>query len=232
MGRKKHDRLPGLVELGGRLRGLREAAGLSRVAVAERMGFGSAHGHKYVFRLERGQVPNPTLRTITAYLEACGSSWPDIAGLLPAGTAGPAPETPPGPKERRAPDGKRAKPKPEKPRPRDTRPGHVRQREQLLAERARRVSEFWTRADKAERALAAALPGLGIPADRQRHYLAFVRPCCTIADSYGPAQRRAMEAGLARLIAQRVEDGLDERVLIRARDICLAAMQPTGDRPG
>lgn len=232
MGRKKHDRLPGLVELGQRLRGLREAAGLSRVAVAERMGFGSAHGHKYVFRLERGQVPNPTLRTITAFLEACGASWPDIAGLLPATTA--APEAVPEPKPPRAParkDKKRpaGQPKPER---RDTRPWHVRQREQLVAERAERVRGFWTRADRAERAVAAALPGIKVPADRQRHYLAFVRPCCTIIDAHPPARRRAMEAGLDRLIAERVEAGMDEDVLHRLRDICLEAMKPTADQAG
>ena len=83
-----------------------------------------------------------------------------------------------------------------------------------------------------KRQVADALPGLNVPADRQRHYLAFARPCCTIIDSYPPAQRRAMDAGLDRLIAQRVEAGLDQEALARVRDICLEVMKPSGDQSG
>jgi transcriptional regulator with XRE-family HTH domain len=230
VGRKKHDKLPGLDQLGARLRELRERAELSQMQLAERMGFDPTHGYKYVFRLEKGQVPNPTLRTITAYLESCGAGWADVTGLLPATTA--APEAEPKPERPVAKKGRKRSVEQPKPERRDTRPWHIRQREQLVAERARRVQDFWSRAERAERAVADALPGLNVPADQQRHYLAFVRPCCTIIDSYPAAQRRTVDHSISRLIAQRVEAGLDEKSLARVRDICLEAMKPTGDQSG
>ncbi len=83
MGRKRHEKLAGLVELGNRLKELRQRAGLSQMQIAARMGFTSTHGYKYIFRLEKGLVPNPTLRTIAFYLHGCSATWQDVVDVLP-----------------------------------------------------------------------------------------------------------------------------------------------------
>ena len=59
------------------------------------MGFNPTHGYKYILKLEKGTVPNPTLRTIVGYLEACGAGWPDVVDVMP-GSTGPAPAGPKG----------------------------------------------------------------------------------------------------------------------------------------
>lgn len=76
-------RLEGLAALGQRLRQLRRSVGLSQMKLSEKLGFNPAHGYKYIVRLEKGQIPNPTLRTIAAVLASCGADWPDIADVLP-----------------------------------------------------------------------------------------------------------------------------------------------------
>lgn len=83
MGRKRHEKLTGLTRLGTRLRELRQRAGLSQMQLAARMGFISTHGYKYIFRLEKGLVPNPTLRTIAAYLNGCSATWQEVVDVLP-----------------------------------------------------------------------------------------------------------------------------------------------------
>jgi transcriptional regulator with XRE-family HTH domain len=76
--------MAGLPALGGRLKELRQKAGISQMKLAELIGFDPKHGYKYVLRLEKGLVPNPTLRTIAAFLEACGAAWQSVADVLPA----------------------------------------------------------------------------------------------------------------------------------------------------
>ncbi len=67
MGRKKHEALNGLAELGDQLRSIRLKADLSQMRVSELMGFNPTHGYKYILKLEKGTVPNPTLRTVISY---------------------------------------------------------------------------------------------------------------------------------------------------------------------
>ncbi len=79
---KSKSRLDGLAELGSKLRELRLAAGISQMKLAEILGLNPTHGYKYILRLEKGLVPNPTLRTITGYLHACNAGWQDIADII------------------------------------------------------------------------------------------------------------------------------------------------------
>jgi transcriptional regulator with XRE-family HTH domain len=83
MGRKVRPALLGLEAMGVRLKQIRTQSGLSQMKLAKLIGFDPAHGYKYILRLEKGQVPNPTLRTIAACLEACGAKWEAIADVLP-----------------------------------------------------------------------------------------------------------------------------------------------------
>ena len=95
MGRKARPAMLGLEALGARLKQVRLQAGLSQMKLAKLIGFDPAHGYKYILRLEKGQVPNPTLRTIAACLEACSSTWQAVVDVLPAtGTV-----TPPAPSQ-------------------------------------------------------------------------------------------------------------------------------------
>ncbi|MGQ9708006.1 MAG: helix-turn-helix domain-containing protein, partial [bacterium] len=80
---KKRLQLQGLDVLGSRLRELRLRAGISQMKLAEILGLNPTHGYKYILRLEKGLVPNPTMRTITGYLIACGASWQELAAVLP-----------------------------------------------------------------------------------------------------------------------------------------------------
>src|SRR5512136_2934823 len=84
MGRKARPAMRGLGALGARLKQIRQQSGLSQMKLAKLIGFDPAHGYKYILRLEKGQVPNPTLRTIAACLEACGAKWQAIVDVLPA----------------------------------------------------------------------------------------------------------------------------------------------------
>jgi transcriptional regulator with XRE-family HTH domain len=91
---------------GRRLRALREAAGLTQSAIAEKLGLGRRSGKAAVSRLELGRLRHPTLDFIADYLKACGATFDAIAaelGILPADRT----ETP------TMPEPKRPKQKPE-----------------------------------------------------------------------------------------------------------------------
>lgn len=75
--------LSDLANLGERLRALRTKAGLSQTELAKAIGFNPTHGYKYILRLEKGLVPNPTLRTIASILDATHASWQDLTDTLP-----------------------------------------------------------------------------------------------------------------------------------------------------
>ncbi len=83
MPKKKKTALTGLEDFGARLRELRLRAKISQMKLAEILGLNPTHGYKYILRLEKGLVPNPTLRTIAGFLSACGATWQDIADVLP-----------------------------------------------------------------------------------------------------------------------------------------------------
>ncbi len=83
MSGKKKVGLTRLEELGARLKNIRVKAKISQMKLAEILGLNPIHGYKYILRLEKGLVPNPTLRTIAGFLSACGATWQDIADVLP-----------------------------------------------------------------------------------------------------------------------------------------------------
>jgi len=220
VGRKKHEEMAGLAELGARLRELRVKSGLSQMKVSERMGFDPTHGYKYVFRLEKGQVPNPTMRTVASFLEACDASWQDVVEVLPSTGSDKPPARPE--KTRRG-TSKKAEPETtEKPKPRvDKRPYYVRVREERIAARSRRNERFWHAVELAENQAADLLGTLGLVSNQRRAYLEFIRPCCTVVNGFPASRRRTMEMELNRLLDAKAEAGLDRSVLERLRDVCL-----------
>ncbi len=221
MGRKRHDKLTGLPALGAKLRQLREKAGLSQMRLAAKMGFAPTHGYKYIFRLEKGQVPNPTLRTIATYLEACGAGWQEIADLLPASATQKQPIQQPA---------KHAEVHPEPPpaRPRDTRPQRLRIRTELLTKRQERAQAFWARFERVEQQIAEVLHKRGVVSNQQRHYFAFLRSCCLTIDSYSGLKPGLLDQQLGKLVRSAREAGLDEKILLAIRDICLESMSQPG----
>lgn len=233
MGRKHHDKLVGMTELGTRLRQLREKAGLSQMQLAASMGFAPTHGYKYVFRLEKGQVPNPTLRTLASYLDACAAGWEQIVDLLPRSRpakrqAAPTQSESPESDQRRAcrPGSGTSEQAPT--RPRDTRPLRLKVRYELLSRRQAHAREFWTRFERVEKEVAALLAGQGVVSNQQRRYFAFVRSCCTVVDAYARSRPGLVGQELAKCTKAASEAGLDEKLLSTLTDLCLKHMLSAG----
>ena len=63
------------LEMGARLRAIREKVGMDKGEVAARMGLKGKGRHNLITRLETGKVPNPYLSTITRYFRACGAQF-------------------------------------------------------------------------------------------------------------------------------------------------------------
>jgi transcriptional regulator with XRE-family HTH domain len=231
MGRKHHERLPGLTELGARLKELRTGAGLSQMKLSSLMGFNPAHGYKYIFRLEKGQVPNPTLRTLQSYIAACGKSWQDIVAVLPHVGAPGVPETRDGSKPApaavaRTPKamGKEAPaptppPTPTAP-PRDTRPSRVRVKTELLLRRRDQAASFWSRVERAEQATAELLHARRVPSSLQRRYFAFVRSLCSTLHAYSSAKPSLLEQQVQSAARAAAAQGLDHKLLTEIKDLC------------
>ncbi len=228
----KKKRLLGIEALGARLRELRLKSGLSQMKLAGKMGFNPTHGYKYVLRIEKGLVPNPTLRTIVAFLEACGAGWKDLTDILPGIGSGPAAATPSlaaaartGRKPGRKPGKTRTKqPEPPEPTaivPRDPRPLRVRRRSELISRRAERTQQYWTRVSEAEDAVTNMLGSLHVLSSVRHDYVAFVRPCCSVVQSSASTGRRTVERELTALVRSAAAKGLDQTVLLRVKDICL-----------
>ena len=220
MGRKRHVELPGLAELGAALKALREKAGLSQMKLAGRMGFVPAHGYKYIFRIEKGLVPNPTLRTLASYLAACGAGWQEIAAFLPASATAKKQEKKAAPARAE----QRAEPKPEPARPRDTRPRRLALRGELRQSRQEHASDFWARFEKAEQKAAELLAQRRVVSNEQRRYLAFLRSAFSVADAYLRTRPGLLDAELARSLGRARAAGLDESLLLEMRDLCLEHM--------
>ena len=70
------------VEMGARLRKLRLSKGLSQDKVAERIGLRGKGRWNLIARLERGELGEPRLSTITYYLKACGALFSEFYDLL------------------------------------------------------------------------------------------------------------------------------------------------------
>ena len=70
------------VEMGARLRQLRESKGLTQEQLAERMGLRGKGRGSLIARLERGKISNPTLRFVTYYLRASSALFSEFYDLL------------------------------------------------------------------------------------------------------------------------------------------------------
>jgi len=227
MGRKVRPAMTGLETLGARLKQVRQQAGLSQMKLAKLIGFEPAHGYKYILRLEKGQVPNPTLRTIAACLEACGATWLAIADVLPATgtviaptrnssslsralvtdpmTPGPRPPSP--------------APKPS-PRRKDSRPMREQLRSRRIEERELHTRRFWSGVKQADDATTALLHSLRVPSTLHRSYLSFARACCSTIDAFETARPEVATRELAKLIQPAVAQGLDRKMLAHIQSAC------------
>jgi transcriptional regulator with XRE-family HTH domain len=231
MGRKARPALQGLEALGARLKQIRMQSGLSQMKVARLIGFEPSHGYKYILRLEKGQVPNPTLRTIAACLEACGVGWQAVVDVLPAtGTVlGPfrrvglvGPLSYPGAMTtgaRPLPPARAPSPPPT-PRRKDGRPMREQLRSQRIQQRDLHARRFWSGAKQADEATAALLRSLRVPPHLHRAYLTFTRACCSTIDAIGTARPEVAERELAKLIQPAVAQELDRKILTQIQSAC------------
>jgi len=231
MGRKVRPALAGLEALGARLRQIRVESGLSQMKLAKLIGFDPAHGYKYILRLEKGQVPNPTLRTIAACLEACGVKWQAVVDVLPStGTVSaparrPAPAGPfsysspmaAGPRPASAVHA--AAPQPPQ-RRRDSRPMREQLRSRRIEQRELHTRRFWSGARQVDELTTALLRSLRVPPNLHRGYLSFARACCSTIDAFAAARREVAERELVGLIQPAVAQGLDRGILAQIQSAC------------
>jgi len=70
------------MEMGLRLRRIRQSHNLSMDTVAGRMGLNGPSRYTMLTRLETGITSDPRLSTIAAYLAACGAKWTDFVDTL------------------------------------------------------------------------------------------------------------------------------------------------------
>jgi transcriptional regulator with XRE-family HTH domain len=231
MGRKVRPPLHGLEALGARLKQIRQQSGLSQMKLAKLIGFDPAHGYKYVLRLEKGQVPNPTLRTIAACLEACGAAWQAIADVLPAtGTVAaptrhsrpvsPHPVLGPMTSGPRPPTPDRSPSPPPPPRRKDSRPMREQLRSRRIEERELHTRRFWSGVKQADDATTALLHSLRVPSALHRPYLSFARACCSTIDAFQAARPEVVERELAKLVQPAVTQGLDRKMLAQIQSAC------------
>lgn len=241
--------LQGLEPLGTRLKELRVNAGLSQARLAQRMGFQPAHGYKYVFRLEKGLVRNPTLRTITAYLAGCGVGWDALSGVLPGFRCGAdtslGPTGKPGkPTEekarslRRGPDRdsrpavpeleadltfRRGPATPADPtiRSQESQPLRVRLRESLKLRRSERFRDFWFKVERAEDAVAKVLHEERVVTSAWRDYFALARSLLLMIQTYASARPDTAERQMENAMNAPNVKGLDERIARKVKSVCL-----------
>jgi transcriptional regulator with XRE-family HTH domain len=236
MGRKKRPAMTGLVALGARLKQLRHKAGISQMKLAKLIGFDPAHGYKYILRLEKGQVPNPTLRTIAACLEACGMSWQDVTDVLPSTGVSSLAGSAPKPKaEERMPETVSPAPEssianrqssvPAPPRRKDSRPMREQLRSQRIEQRTLRTQRFWSAVQRSTEASHGLLRSLRIPTNLHRGYLSFVRSCCSTLDAFESSRPGTVERELDRLVQPAVTQGLDRKVLTQIQVACIQAFR-------
>jgi transcriptional regulator with XRE-family HTH domain len=219
MARKSHPAMAGLAVFGERLKSLRQKAGVSQMKLAAAMGFDPTHGYKYILRLEKGLVPNPTLRTTAAYLEACGAAWSEVADVLPATSAqaepAHAPAAPAAPVEIVI----EPAPAPGPARRRDPRPMREQLRARRIQEQDERTQRYWQRVARSEEQILALLRARHLAPGLVRAYLAFSRNCCSVADTHSARPEVAAQE-LARLQKTSAADGLDLALLLRITETC------------
>jgi transcriptional regulator with XRE-family HTH domain len=232
MGRKARPAMRGLAALGGRLKQIRQQSGLSQMKLAKLIGFDPAHGYKYILRLEKGQVPNPTLRTVAAYLEACGTGWQAVVDELPStGTVSASPLFPSARSPRLVPGSMTLGPRPQSPaltslsrassRRKDSRPLREQLRSRRLEQRELRTHRFWAGVKQAEEEIGALLDSLHLSSVRRRAYLAFARACCSTIDAFEAARPGTLERELVRLAQPATGQGLDQKVLVQIQSLCI-----------
>ncbi|MCX6841370.1 MAG: helix-turn-helix transcriptional regulator [candidate division WOR-3 bacterium] len=232
--------MTGLEALGARLKQIRQQAGLSQMKLAKLIGFEPAHGYKYILRLEKGQVPNPTLRTIAACIEACGVGWQAVVDVLPAtGTVTPPAPAQPSTANRKSEIPVPASPAPQSltpspsppapPRRKDSRPMREQLRSRRIEQRELRTRRFWSGMKQADEATGALLHALRVPSPMHRAYLSFARACCSTIDAFEAARPEIVERELAKLVQPATVQGLDRRVLAQIESACTRVFrsQPT-----
>ena len=87
--KRPNDRFDRNRELGRRLRECRVRANLTQQMLAAAMGRQGKGGHHVAGRLERGEVPHPSLELIADYLRACRAGFADILCILDPYTSRP-----------------------------------------------------------------------------------------------------------------------------------------------
>ena len=232
MGRKVRPALQGLEAMGARLKQIRMKSSLSQMKLAKLIGFDPAHGYKYILRLEKGQVPNPTLRTIAACLEACGAQWQAIVDVLPATGTITAPATPQSSivtRKSEIPPSVPSVPQPQidnrksempAPRRRDSRPMREQLRSRRIEEHELHARRFWSGTKQADDATLALLHSLRVPSSLRRAYLSFARACCSTIDAFAAARPEVAEREIVKLIQPAVAQGLDRRILAQIQSAC------------
>ena len=242
MGRKARPAMRGLEALGASLKQIRQQADLSQMKLAKLIGFEPAHGYKYILRLEKGQVPNPTLRTIAACLEACGAAWQAVVDVLPAtGTViPPAPPqssianrksenpVPPSPAPESTIDNRQS-PIASPPRRKDSRPMREQLRSRRIEQRELHTRRFWSGVKHADETTGALLHSLRVPSPLHRAYLSFARACCSTIDAFETARPEVVERELAKLVQPATAQGLDRKILAQIQSTCTQVFrsQPT-----
>ncbi len=213
MANRKKAKLQGLDVLGSRLKELRLKAGISQMKLAEILGLNPTHGYKYILRLEKGLVPNPTMRTITGYLTVCGATWQDIADVLPVVAIGAT-----GPKEEK---GEAAGPivqlpyQPESPQKETEQTGTP---VLTFAKKMVSAENFWQLVESAQRRGYEYLRLHNLSASNRRLLYSFIRAVCTVI-ARTPAD--ALESKLKMVYQQAVKQGLEPNILNRLKVICL-----------
>ncbi|MEO0071347.1 MAG: transcriptional regulator [candidate division WOR-3 bacterium] len=206
---KKKFALRGMEEFGERLRMLRVKAGISQMKLAEKLGLNPKHGYKYILRLEKGLVPNPTLRTLTGFLNACGATWRDVADVLAKITLG---------------EGELETSEPVvilSPRSRETAIHLPKDKADEL--KALEGERLWQLVKKAEVAVDDIFRFKRMPAISRRGYFSFFRSICTVIRVVSPD---AWSGEFSRLVKQFKKQGLDERILNEIQKICLEVFTP------
>lgn len=222
-----------MIELGTRLREVRTRAGISQIKLSQQIGFGKAHGYKYIYRLEKGLVPNPTLRTVAAFLEACRAGWNDLLDVLPLAGSGAHPDAVEAGTQAE-PDSTpviiEPQPPPAAARPRDGRPAREHLRQRRIAEHADHARSFWERAARAEERVRSLLLAAHLPPSAQRAYLAHCRSVCAALDATAAARAGAARIELTRLRKTAVESGLDPATIDLVDTACTAVFRPDAAR--
>ncbi|MEO0077630.1 MAG: helix-turn-helix domain-containing protein [candidate division WOR-3 bacterium] len=228
MGRHAHPALAGMDRLGQRLRELRLKAGVSQTELARRLGFDPTHGYKYVLRLERGLVPNPTLRTLTGYLAACNATWEGIADVLPTTTnAAPVKADSPSATPEEPPTPEPTIPQPLPAPRRDPRPLREQLRARRIQERLERDRAYWTKVVRVEQLVRSLLRAARVNPRSERGYLAYARTCCGLLGNE-TTKPDAVECQLKKQAQAAVQSGLDRQLVQEIEAVCRREFSPTG----